>query len=154
MKVRKKIGSSIGELIAAERFEPAKEYKYLEEKYEYDDLEALINFAKVIQSLFYFKSISDTGRILYRIKYPLPIDLNFEDDTDIFKKMSDIQMTDFKDEIDKFIKDLEVVQKEVDEVEQCKLLNKIFGDDFKIPDKSNASKKQLNCIPTSSSSGV
>lgn len=141
-------------LIAAERFEPAKEYKYLEEKYEYDDLEALINFAKVIQSLFYFKSISDTGRILYRIKYPLPIDLNFEDDTDIFKKMSDIQMTDFKDEIDKFIKDLEVVQKEVDEVEQCKLLNKIFGDDFKIPDKSNASKKQLNCIPTSSSSGV
>ena len=46
------------------------------------------------------------------------------------------------------------VKEEADEVEQCKLLNKIFGDDFKIPEKKNASKKQVNCIPVSSSSGV
>lgn len=43
-------------------------------------------------------------------------------------------MTDFKDKIDKLITDLEEVKKEVDEVEQCKLLNKIFGDDFKVPE--------------------
>ena len=68
--------------------------------------------------------------------------------------MSDIYMTDFKDKIDKLVKDLEAVKEEVDEVEQCKLLNKIFGDDFKIPEKKDASKKQVNCIPSSSASGV
>ena len=40
------------------------------------------------------------------IKYPLPSSLNFEDDTDVFKKMTDIYMTDFKDKIDKLITDL------------------------------------------------
>lgn len=68
--------------------------------------------------------------------------------------MTDIYMTDFKDKIDKLITDLEAVKKEVDEVEQCKLLNKIFGDDFKVPETKDASKKQMNYIPSSSSSGV
>lgn len=63
-------------------------------------------------------------------------------------------MTDFKDKVDRLVNDLEEVKEEADEVEQCKLLNKIFGDDFKIPEKKNASKKQVNCIPVSSSSGV
>ena len=62
--------------------------------------------------------------------------------------------TDFKDKIDKLVKDLEAVKEEADEVEQCKLLNKIFADDFKVREKKNASKKQLNCVPSSSASGV
>ena len=141
-------------LIAADKFEVYRTYDYLEEKWKYDDLEALIGFAKEIQNLFIFQGVSDNGRLLYRIKYPLPSSLNFEDDTDVFKKMTDIYMTDFKDKIDKLITDLEEVKKEVDEVEQCKLLNKIFGDDFKVPETKDASKKQMNYIPSSSSSGV
>lgn len=141
-------------LIAAENFKVSKEYKYLEEKWVYDDLEALINFAKVIQGLFIFKGISENSRLLYRIKYSLPSNLNFENDTDIFKKMSDNYMTDFKEKIDRLLNDLDSVKEEVDEVEQCKLLNKIFGDDFKIPEIESASKKQMNYIPPSSSSGV
>lgn len=141
-------------LIAADKFEASKRYDCIEAKWYYDDLEALIGFAKKIQSLFTFTRISDKGRVLYRIKYSLPSSLNFESDTDVFKKMSDVYMTDFKDKIDKLISDLEEVKEEVDEVEQCKLLNKIFGDDFKVPEKKDASKKQMNFIPSSSASGV
>lgn len=72
----------------------------------------------------------------------------------MFLRKCQIYMTDFKDKIDKLVKDLEAVKEEADEVEQCKLLNKIFGDDFKVPEKKNASKKQLNCVPSSSASGV
>lgn len=141
-------------LIAADKFEVSKSYDYLEEKCNYDDLEALIDFSKKIQGLFTFKGIADSGRLLYRIKYPLPFTLDFDNDTDIFKKMTDSYMTDFKDKVDKLVGDLEAVKGEADEVEQCKLLNKIFGDDFKVPDKKDASKKQMNCIPVSSSSGI
>ncbi len=141
-------------LIAAEKFETSKEYKCLEEKYYYDDLDALLKFAKVIQSMFTFVGVSESGRTLYRIYYNLPSSLNFEPNTDIFKKMSDIHMTDFKDKIDKLVEDLEEVKEEADEVEQCRLLNKILGDDFEVPEKKNASKKQANCVPTSSASGV
>ena len=51
--------------------------------------------------------------------------------------MTDSYMTDFKDKVDRLVNDLEEVKEEADEVEQCKLLNKIFGDDFKIPEKKN-----------------
>lgn len=141
-------------LIAADKFEVSKQYDSIEEKYYYNDLEALIGFAKKIQSLFTYVGCSENGRILYRIYYSLPCTLNFEANTDIFEKMSDIYMTDFKDKIDKLVKDLETVKEEADEVEQCKLLNRIFGDDFKVPEKKDASKKQVNCIPSSSASGV
>ena len=74
--------------------------------------------------------------------------------TNVFKKMSDDYMTDFKEKIDALISDLEDVKKETDEVEQCTKLNKIFGSDFPIPEKKNAAKQQMNYIPATSSSGV
>ena len=46
------------------------------------------------------------------------------------------------------------LKSETDEVEQCKMLSKIFGDDFPIPEKKNAAKKQMNFIPSTSASGV
>lgn len=141
-------------LIAEEFLEISKEYDCLEERYKYDDLNAVLNFAKKIQSLFVYENTQDSGRDLYRIRYYLPNELNFESDVDLFRKMTDIQMTNFKDKIDKLVENLEEVKEEDDEVEQCKLLNKIFGDDFKVPDKENASKKQMNYIPSSSASGV
>ena len=52
------------------------------------------------------------------------------------------------------MRDLEAVQNEPDEVEQCKKLQKIFGDDFHVPEVKNVSKAQHNYIPPSSASGV
>lgn len=57
------------------------------------------------------------------------------------------------DQRDSYIK-IEQVQKEPDEVEQCKKLNKIFGDDFHVPEAKNVSKKQSTYIPSSSASGA
>lgn len=141
-------------IIAVDSFNSYKTYDYLEGKYLYDDLEAILNFAKVVKNLFYYKGLSETGRSLYGIEYNLPVELNFEPYTNIFRKMSDNYMTDFKEKIDVLISDLEAVKSETDEVEQCKKLNKIFGDDFPVPEKKNAAKQQMNYIPSTSASGV
>lgn len=141
-------------LIAVDKFEASRKYDYLEEKYLYDDLEALLKFARTINTLFVYKGISDNGRNMYAIEYNLPSSLNFEPNTNVFKKMSDNYMTDFKEKIDALVNDLEAVKNEPDELEQCKKLNKIFGDDFPVPEKKNSAKKQMNYIPTTSSSGV
>lgn len=68
--------------------------------------------------------------------------------------MTDSQMTDFKDKVEKLVDDLEKVKSEPDEVEQCTKLQRIFGTDFHVPTVENVSKKQKNCIPSSSASGV
>lgn len=118
-----------------------------------DDLAALKNLVDDMLALFVIKTYED-GRWLYRITYPMPASLDFESGTDAFNKMTDIQMTDFKDKLDKLSRDLADVQKEPDEVEQCKKLNKIFGDDFHVPEAKNVSKKQSTYIPSSSASGA
>ncbi len=119
----------------------------------YDDLNSVLSLAKEIKGLFYFVGINDKDRCLYRIKYPMPSTLSFESDTDAFVKMTDSQMTDFKDKVEKLIRDLEAAKSEADEVEQCKKLQKIFGDDFHVPEAKNVSKQQRNYIPSSSASG-
>ena len=98
--------------------------------------------------------MSENGRALYSIEYNLPSTLNFEPNTNVFKKMSDNYMTDFKEKIDVLVSDLEAIKNETDEVEQCKKLKKIFGEDFPVPEKKNAAKQQMNYIPTTSSSGA
>ena len=118
-----------------------------------DDLSALLSAVKSIQNLFQTVKYED-GRWLYRIKYPMPYSLNFENDTDAFEKMTDIQMTDFKEKLEKLVRDLEAVQNEPDEVEQCRKLQKIFGDDFHVPEAKYVPKAQHNYIPSSSASGV
>lgn len=138
--------ASIGiTLIAADYFE------YVEN----NDLSALKKLVDIMISLFKHETYDLEGnRWLYRLKYPMPVTLQFESETDAFCKMSNIQMTDFKDKLEKLSRDLDEVQEEVDEVEQCKKLQKIFGDDFHVPEARNVSKKQHNYIPASSASGV
>ena len=122
-------------------------------EYEDNDLEALLYIVKAIQNLFVLTKF-ENNRWLYRIKYPMPSVLNFSSDTDAFGKMTDVQMTDFKDKIEKLAKDLQAVKDEVDEVEQCKMLQRIFDSDFHVPDAKDVSKQQRNYIPSSSASGI
>ncbi len=134
--------ASIGiTLIAADCYEESE-----------DDLNALFGIVESIQNLFTFVR-RDNSRNLYRIIYPMPSSLRFDNDTDAFIKMTDIQMTDFKDRIDKLARDLDDVKNEPDEVEQCRKLNRIFGEDFHIPEAKAVSKFQRSYIPTSSASG-
>ncbi|MCY1152097.1 MAG: nucleotidyltransferase [Sphaerochaetaceae bacterium] len=121
--------------------------------YECNDLEALLNSLNEINRYFYYSGTSFYGRELYKIEYTLPFDLNFEYGKNIFEKMTDKQMTDFKEKLNKFYDDLVSVKEEYDELEKYKKLNKIFGDDFEIPNVENVAKKQTNFIPHTSASG-
>lgn len=131
-------------LIAADNF------NYCEE----DDLRSLIDVVNTIINKFSYVKTNDYGRDMYRISLSLPYFLKFEVVSDIFEKMSDAQMTDFKDKIEKLKKNLVEVRDEADELEQYKKLNKIFGDDFEIPEAKNSAKKQFDYIPSSSASGM
>ena len=122
--------------------------------YEEDDLSALIHIVDSIVNSFRFEGIDKDGDFLYRIKSPLPIELDFELNSDVFEKMSDRQMTDFKEKAEKLQSDLNGVENETDEHEKYKKLQKIFGDDFEVPEEEKTAKKQYNYIPSSSSSGM
>lgn len=76
-----------------------------------------MNFAKEIKALFRFVGISESGRCLYSIEYDLPSELKFEENTNVFRKMSDNYMTNFKEKVDALMTDLEAVKNEADEVE-------------------------------------
>lgn len=137
-------------VLAYEKFSPAKAYDYLEEKYNYNDLDALLSFAKQVKSTFFLKEYSaEKEEWLYQIQVNLPV----VPYSNVFCKMSDIQVTELKKEIDKLVDGLNEVKNESDIVEQCTKLNKILGDDFPIPDKEDESKSQRNFVPPSSASG-
>ena len=122
--------------------------------YEEDDLNSLIDVVNTIVNKFSYVRTNEYGRYMYRISLSLPYILKFKFGNDVFEKMSDAQMTDFKDKIEKLKKDLVEVRDEADELEQYKKLNKIFGDDFEIPEAKNSAKKQFDYIPASSASGM
>jgi len=119
-----------------------------------DDLSSLIHIVDIIKDKFYCVGRTDSGRDIYRIKLSLPNSLNFELGNDVFEKMSDVQMTDFKDKIEKLSADLAEVKYEADEQKQYEKLNKIFGDDFEVQEEKNSAKQQHNFIPSSSTSGM
>lgn len=137
-------------LLAYNYFEP-KNNDYLE-GFKADDLEALLVFANSIVSKFYHVGVTESGRKLYRIAANLPPILRCQS-KDVFEAMTDIQMTNFKDHLEKLSNGLQTVKDEPDIVEQCALLSKLFGADFPVIDKETASKQQANYIPSSSSSG-
>lgn len=122
--------------------------------YEKDDLSSLIDLVNAIVNKFSYVGTNEFGKQIYRISLSLPYFLKFKSGNDIFGKMSDDQMTDFKDKIEKLKKDLIEVRDEIDELKQYKKLNKIFGDDFEIPESKNSAKRQFDYIPYSSSSGM
>jgi len=141
-------------IIAADKFSVRKETDVVSGIESYNDLEALCNMVSEIQKLFEYKETNQEGRKIYTISYGFPSDLKFEAGVNIFQKMTDNYMTSFKEKIDTLLSDLKAVRNEVDVVEQCKKLNKIFGDDFKIPEVKEESKMQKRCIPSSSAAGV
>ncbi len=141
-------------LIAVDKFISNKRTDPFTNTTTFNDLDALISFVKELLSLFSFVGYSDSGEKQYTITYYLPISLNFEPLTNVFKKMSVIQMTDFRNKVEILKSDLETVRNEVDEYEQCKKLQQIFGSGFPIPNIDEFSKQQINYIPRTSSSGA
>ena len=86
----------------------------------YDDLTALKNLTQAIIYQFTW-----TGRM--SVKLPVtPYN-------DLFKKMSDRQMENFKNKLEALRDDLSQVEWTVDTLTACHLLQDVFGDDFPTP---------------------
>lgn len=135
-------------LLAYEKFEPKYEEDSVSLMRTYNDLEALIYLVEKIKGMFLYQKY-ENGRLLYRINLNLPVTPK----TDVFFKMTDIQMTNFKDKIDGLLSSLEEVKKEVEVIEQCEKLKVIFGDDFEVPEKKYTAKRQICMFAPNSSSG-
>lgn len=142
-------------LLAYEKFKP----KYIEDRValsrKYNDLEALIYLVKEIKDMFSYQK-DENGKVLYdgdRVLYKIELNLPVTPKTNVFFKMTDKQMTDFKDKIEELINDLEDVKNEAEVVEQCEKLKDIFGDDFEVPEKTSTAKRQKCMFAPNSSSG-
>ena len=136
-------------LLACNLFTASKEYDYLEEKYNYNDLDALIDLIMKIRNKFTKKYDTENNELKYSIYLLLPV----QPYTDVFSKMTLNQTDNLKKKFDKLYDELIIVREESDTIEQCKMLKKIFGDDFEVPEKKEESKIQKNFVPPTSASG-
>lgn len=138
----------IGITIAAYKwFEPNKTLIDLfANTYKYNDLKALSQFVqKMIDNYSY---VWRDGQYVERLEVILPVVPN----CDLFDKMSNSQMTSFKEKLENLQKALEDAIEEAAPEEACKLLQKQFGDEFPVPDKKDTAQKRNKAIVSSSAS--
>lgn len=113
----------------------------------YDDLDALSCFVQSMISHFQLKYTDGIWHERLEVKLPL------EPYCDLFEKMTDAQMTTFKEKLVNLLDTIHEVQEKADPVEACKLLHdKQFGEDFPIPNPSSTGQKRPPAIVSSSSS--
>jgi hypothetical protein len=112
---------------------------------EADDLGALRKLVKAVLGRFVMHYSPAKGN--YR---RLIVSLPVEPWNDLFEHMSDAQITDFEEKLTRLRDALDEAADATDPVETCKKLNRQFGDDFPIPEKSETAKQQSRAIITSS----
>lgn len=116
-------------------------------RYEYDDLSALLGLVSSMLQHFEAKTNSD-GEIVERLKVTLPV-IPYGD---LFERMSDKQMASFKTKLQLLQDELEKAQVEPDPQEACQRLQMVFGDDFPILDKKSTGQVRAGAIVSSGSS--
>lgn len=112
----------------------------------YDDLAALLRFVQTMRDNF-TQRLSD-GQWVERLEVRLPV----APFGSLFEKMTDAQMVEFKDKLDKLLEALEAAHDEADPVEACRMLRRQFGDDFPVPKKEDTGRRTPPAIVSSSSS--
>ena len=123
LKIGHKNTPSIGLTAAAHRyFEPA--FNIVSGKAE--DIVAL---RKLVSSM-----LANWG--YRRLWMPLPV----EPYSDLFEKMTNIQMDIFKERLTSLLNDLSEAYAHADTHEACKILNRQFGEDFPVPPKEDTTK--------------
>lgn len=111
------------------------------------DLEALEGFvSSVCQN---FKMVYHEGEWTERLAVQLPVIPR----NDVLEKMTNKQMKLFKARIETLKEAIETARDEVDPVMACQALNKVFGNDFPIPEKDDTGDKRAPAIIASSGSG-
>lgn len=115
-------------------------YDYLTASYTYDaftntksynDLEALKEM--IGKMLNNFRSVYDEEeKFVERLVVTMPI----EPHNDLLKKMSNNNMVEFKNKLTILKEQLDKAYDEIDPVVACEHLNKVFGEDFVVPEKN------------------
>lgn len=113
-----------------------------------DDLRALINLISKILRRFTTTWNPETQTWVRRLSVKMPV----EPWNDLFVKMTDKQMIDFEAKLQSLQEHLEGARDEVDPVEACSALRKVFGEDFSIPSTDETAKKHQRAIVSSSNS--
>ena len=101
-------------------FQVGTRYNSYTGRSEYDDLTALKNLSQAIIDRFTW-----TGRM--SVKLPV------QPGNDLFEKMSNKQMENFKDRLEMLRDSLTQVEWTVEPLTACQLLQNVFGDDFPTP---------------------
>ncbi|ENC6707677.1 nucleotidyltransferase [Vibrio harveyi] len=137
--VRRKVYSIGLTVIIKQCFQPC-----FDQEGKPDDLRALKETVDRILSSGYFYLV---GVSKYKISVLLPVTPRM----DIFANSSSDTGTQLQNKFVNLQTKLGEVQSEVDEGKQCEILNKLFGDDFEVPENSSGAKNSLAAF---SSAGV
>lgn len=137
----------IGITVAAYHwFNPVSTHDSFTNTKSYDDLEALRHFVSAM--LTQFQNVYSNGSIVKRLIVTLPVSPH----CDLFEKMTDGQMADFQEKLGNLLNAIEEAKQKVDPVEACEILQKQFGDDFKVPSREDTAQKRPPAIISSSAS--
>jgi hypothetical protein len=115
-------------------------------KVTYDDLEALQKLLSVTIGKFTQSVVN--GKLIERLEVKLPISPY----SDLLSGMTDKQMNEFKQQLESLLAAVNEARSTIDLSTACELMNKQFGDDFKVPDKSTVSQCRPRAIVASSAS--
>lgn len=141
--------NGIGITVAAYNYlNISKQLDFSSGKYKYDDLEAIKNLVQSLINKFQSEYRSDDKNWVERLHIYLPV----EPYNDLFEKMTDKQMEDFKVKLDDLKTALEDAQAEADMHEACKILESKFGSDFPIPPKDETGQKKSQAFISTSAS--
>lgn len=115
-------------ILAYKFFQVSKKYDSYAEKYVYDDFSALKTLINKIKWEFQPTYDADDDVIYYTIKTELIV----KPYNNLFEKMTNKQMDDFYNKVVEFQELLEEATTEDKRDKACKILRKIWGDDFPI----------------------
>jgi hypothetical protein len=121
---------------------------FLSDDYTYDDFKALRRFTR--QMLSRFRSVHHDGEVAKRLVVKMPVG----SENDLFEKMSNNYMGDFKDRLEALHEALSDAEQETDPHEACSALEKHFGDDFPVPEKNETAGKTDQAAIVSSSTSA
>ena len=116
--------------------------------FDANDLEALRGIVQATLNRFFYRWDEDEQKSVRCLIVPLPV----EPQNDLFERLTNCQMEEFEQKLKELQIALDAAAVEVDPVEACKHLNRVFGTSFPLPLKEETAKRHTPVIISSSSS--
>jgi predicted nucleotidyltransferase len=129
-------------LVAYQWFIPSKTRELFSKDVTYDDLGAIGNLVETTINNFTLVRYDENGQALYRPRVNLPV----KPWTDVFVRMSDLQMTEFRSRLITLRDALWEAKNETDPVKACETLQDQFGDDFPVPEPKETAQSFARSI--------